>query len=185
MKSYQVRPGQELVFKIAAGDQRAFQTLYTLYYRRLCQFAFLLLKSKELSEEAVSDVFFNIWMKKERLTSVSNIESYLYMAVRNQSIDYLRSDMPYRTEQVDAFLVELISTDPTTDETIEQEELQQTLQRAIYELPERCRIILRMYLNDQLPYKEIAEILNISRKTVEAQIAIATRKLKEILKPSG
>jgi len=170
---------KEIVHRIALGDQKAFEGLYHLYYKRLCQFAFLTLRSKELSEEAVSDVFFNVWMKREQLTLVRNIRSYLYTAVRHQAIDYLRAKNIVPQNEVNVYELELESPEPLPDDMMEREQFSVMLQQAFDELPERCRMIARMYFNDQLQYKEIAEILDISRKTVEAQIAIATRKVKE------
>lgn len=176
---------QYLIHNISTGNQEAFEKLYHLYYKRLCQFAFLFLKSKELSEEAVSDVFFNVWTKRQHLKSVRNIRSYLYTAVKHQAIDYLRSQVNYHKDDIDAYQLELISTDPSADDTVEHNDIRKLLQQAFDELPVRCRMIARMHFNDQLQYKEIAKILGVSRKTVEAQIAIATRKVKDIFEKNG
>ena len=173
---------EELVRKIALGDQRAFEGLYRLFYKRLCQFAFLFLHSKELSEEAVSDVFFNVWMKREQLFRVRNICSYLYSAVRNQAIDYLRTKTIQPQSDINVYELEIECANLTPDNIIENEQFREHMQQAIDLLPERCRMIARMHFNDQLQYKEIAEILDISRKTVEAQIAIAIRKVNETFK---
>ena len=169
----------ELIRKIAQGDQKAFERLFRVYYKQLCRFAFLFLQSKEVSEEAVSDVFFNVWMKREQLDRVQNIRAYLYTAVRHQSIDYLRTNPVSSEEHIDVYELEIASTEPLADEVMEREEFHELLQKAFDQLPERCRMIARMHFNDQLQYKEIAEILDISRKTVEAQIAIAIRKVNE------
>jgi len=173
-----------MVSKIAKGDQKAFEELYCLYYKQLCQFAFLILRSKELSEEAVSDVFFNVWINREQLTAVRNIRSYLYSAVRNQAINYLRAKNIHPQDDINVYELEMESPEPLADNVMEHEQFRELLQQAFDELPERCRMIARMHYNDQLLYKEIAEILNVSRKTVEAQIAIAIRKIKETLKKS-
>ena len=174
-----------LIRQLSLGDQKALESLYRLYYKQLCQFAFLILHSKELSEEAVSDVFFNIWMKREQLASIRNIRAYLYKAVHNQAIDYLRTNPAQSHENINDYQLEIESPDPAVDEVIEREQLHELLQQTFDMLPERCRMIARMHFNDQLQYKEIAEILGISRKTVEAQIAIATRKVNEIFEKYG
>ena len=176
---------EELIRKIAQGDQRAFEELYRLYYKRLCQFAFLFLHSKELSEEAVSDVLFNVWMKREQLAPVRNVRSYLYTAVRHQAIDYLRTKNIQPQEHINVYELEMESPEPTADDVMEREQFREHLQQAFDELPERCRMIARMHFNDNLQYKEIAKILDLSRKTVEAQIAIAIRKVKEIFEKYG
>ena len=176
----------ELVRKTVLGDQQAFKELFGLYYKRLCQFAFLFLHSKELSEEAVSDVFFNIWMKREQLAPERNIRSFLYVSVRNQAINYLQREIPVDSkDNINVYELEIESPEPAADDVIDQELFRDRLQHAFNQLPERCRMIARMHFNDQLQYKEIAEILVLSRKTVEAQIAIAIHKIQEIFEKHG
>ena len=169
----------ELVRPITQGDQKAFERLFRAFYKPLCQFAFLFLHSKELSEEAVSDVLFNVWMKREQLAPVRNIRAYLYTAVRHQAIDYLRTNPEYVGEDINVYELEIESSEPTADEMMEREESHELLQKAFNTLPERCRMIARMFYNDQLQYKEIADILGVTRKTVEAQIAIAIHKVAD------
>ena len=172
---------EELVRQISSGDQKAFERLHRMYYKRLCQFAFLILRSQERSEEAVSDVFFNVWMKRELLIPTRNIRSFLYTSVHNQAINYLQREHPIHVqEDLNMYELEMESPEPLADEVIDRQLFRQRLQQAFDQLPERCRLITRMYYNDQLQYKEIAQILQLSHKTVEAQIAIATHKIKEI-----
>ena len=169
-----------LTNEITLDNENAFKKMHDSYYVQLCQFAFLFLKSKELSEEVVSDVFLKVWINREKLRKIKIIKSYLYKAVRNQSIDYIRMQSSYEKDAVDVYEVEIISSEPIAEDTIILNEKKELLQQAVNELPEKCRMILRMYINDQLTYKEIADILNISRKTVETQITIAIRKLQQI-----
>ena len=174
-----------LIRKISNGDQKAFEELYYMYYKQLCQFAFLILHSKELSEEVVLDIFFNLWAKRSNLSGIQNIRAYLYTAVRHQAIDYQRSQQRYPESDINAYEIEIVSPEPSVDDIIEYQQFLNLLQRAFDKLPERCRMITRMHFNDHLKYKEIAEILDISRKTVEAQITIAIRKIKEIFDTQG
>ena len=172
---------EELVRQISSGDQKAFERLFNMYYKRLCQFAFLILRSKERSEEAVSDIFINVWMKREQLVPERNIRSFLYTAVNNRAINYLQRENPIHTQDdINVYELEMESPEPAADEVIDRELFREQLQQTFDQLPERCRLIARMYFNDQLQYREIAQILQLSRKTVEAQIAIATKKIKEI-----
>jgi RNA polymerase sigma-70 factor (ECF subfamily) len=172
---------EELVRKIACGDEKAYRDLFHLYYRRLCRFAFLILQSQELSEEAVADVFFNVWMKRDRLRSERNIRSFLYTSVRNQTINYIQRMNPQQPmENINVYELEIAAAEPLVDETMDNELFRQRLQHAFDELPERCRMIARLHFSDQLPSKEIAKILAIAPKTVNAQIAIATQKIKAL-----
>ena len=172
---------EELVRQISSGDQRAFECLFKMYYKRLCRFAFLIVRSKERSEEAVSDVFFNIWMKREQLAPERNIRSFLYTSVHNRAINCLQRENPIRSQDdINVYELEVESPEPAADDMIDRELFRERLQQCFDQLPERCRMISRMYFSDELQYREIAQILQLSRKTVEAQIAIATKKIKEI-----
>jgi RNA polymerase sigma-70 factor (ECF subfamily) len=113
------------------------------------------------------------------LASVRDIRAYLYKSVRHQAIDYLRKE-PAATDNVNVYELEVESAEPLADELMEREQFRELLQKAFDSLPERCRMIARMHFNDQLQYKEIAAILDISRKTVETQISIAFRKVNDI-----
>ena len=172
---------EELVRRIAYGDEKAYRELFRLYYKRLCQFAYLFLHSRELSEEAVADVFFNVWMKRDRLNPACNIRSFLYTSVRNQAINYSQRMNPLQNmDDINAYELEIAAAEPSVDETIDNELFHKRLQHAFDELPERCRMIARLHFSDQLPSKEIATILAIAPKTVNAQIAIAINKIKAL-----
>ena len=176
---------EEIVRNISLGDKKAFKELYQLYYNRLCQFALLFFHSKELSEEVVSDVFLNVWIKRDRLVPERNIRSFLYTSVRHRAIDLLRTNSIHPKNNINVYELELESPEPSVDDTIDREQFRERLQKAFDKLPEQCRIAARMHFNDQLSYKEIAVILGISYKTVKAQIAIATKKVKETFKKNG
>ena len=176
---------EELVRKIAMGDQKAYKALFHLYYKRLCQFAFLLIHSVEISEEVVLDVFINVWTKRSQLAQVRNIRSFLYTSVRNHAIDYQRTKPTHTQDYINVYELEVKDQDPSVDERIDLEQFRERLQKAFELLPERCRMIARLHFSDQLSYNEIAEYLRISHKTARAQIAIATKKLKEIFVKYG
>ena len=177
---------EEIVRKISMGDQKAFKELFHRYYKRLCRFTFLILHSKEQSEEAVLDVFLNVWIKREQLVPEGNIRSLLFTAVRNQAINYNQRANPIHSqENINVYELEMEYPESLADEVIDRALFRERLQKAFDILPERCRMIARMHFSEELSYKEIAEILHVSRKTVEAQIAIATQKIKEIFEKHG
>ena len=124
-------------------------------------------------------------MKREQLDRVRNIRAYLYTAVRHQAIDYQRMKNIQPQENINVYELEIESPEPSADDTIDRQLFREHVQQAFDKLPERCQMIARMHFNDQLEYKEIAEILGISRKTVEAQIAIAIKKVKDIFEKYG
>lgn len=164
--------------KIKQGDIELFEILFEKYYQPLCNFAFLFLKNEPLSQEVVSDIFVNIWMKKENIEIHTSLKSFLYQSTRNAVISSLRKKNPQfvRDFQDD------ISTDIQTPETILLDrEFENAMQDLIGELPKMSGLVLRMKKIDGLRYKEIAEVLNISEKTVENHITQAIKKMRKFI----
>ncbi len=171
-----------IIEAIAQGNQKALERLFDIFYDRLFLLSKSYLKSSEIAEEVVADVFFNIWKNRERLPSVDDIVTYMYVSVKNQSLSYLRKkEMSVRREQFnEENYPGSDHTDDPENKLISSEEVDR-INRAISELPEQCRIIFRLAREDRLPYKEIAEILGISVKTIDSQIAIALKKISSSL----
>ena len=173
---------KDLIFKICKGDEKAFRQLFDMYYQKLFHLAFYYLSSKELSEEVVADVFFTIWNKRDILHNIENIESYLYTSVKNQSLHYIRrSNIPDCTP-LDLYHIELIADNDNPESSLLNQEQQKLIQDAINSLPEKCREVFRLFLSDRLKQKEIAILLEISQKTVEAHISTAYKKINMYLK---
>lgn len=163
-------------------DLDAFKNLHSLYYAKLCDFSFLYLKDKLPCEEVVSDVFVTIWNKRKELRNINNIQSYIYKCTRNLSIDLLRKNSRTIDLETELFEVEEIKHDHDLFAEYDMKEFRMHLQGAVDKLPAQCKLIFRMLLNDNLSCAEIAETLNLSKKTIETQISIAYRKLIVILK---
>ncbi len=174
---------QQLWKQVCEDDNiNSFQTLHGLHYRLLCDFVFSYLKEKELCEEVISDVFVTIWQKRKDLQDIRNIKSYLYTCSKNHSIDLIRKNSIRIQTDSNLYEIEIPDVDTNTLPTLEMKEFREYLQKAVDELPPKCKQIFKMMNNDQLSYNEIAEILSLSRKTVEAQMSIAYKKLTHILK---
>ena len=164
-----------------SSDEAAYRELYYTYYPSLFRFATSLLHEEQLAEEVVSDVFINIWKGRESLTSIRNLRVYLFVAVKNLCHRTL-SRAGTHTEMLEE---ENLRTDGSVgapaDGVILSKELNQAFDLAVAALPERCRLIFRLVREEGLRYREIAIILNISQKTIEAQMTIATRRLVQAM----
>jgi len=171
--------GVILLKKITQGNESAFRKLFDMYYQRLFHLAFFFLKSKELSEEAVSDVFFTIWKKRETLDTIQDIEKYLYIAVKNQALHYIRRSALPDNEPIDLYGIELIPDNDNPELALLDKEYRDLIQQAINSLPYKCREVFRLVQSDKLKQKEIAEVLDISIKTVEAHISTAYKRIAE------
>lgn len=164
------------------GDERAFGELYKLYYDRLFRFAMHLVRREEWSEEIVSDLFFHLWQNRHGLTRIEDFDAYLFRAVKNGALNYL--DREKRDLECDelSVTVEYIPDDDNPEQILLQEELNRVVQNAVESLPEKCRIIFKLAREDGFKYKQIAGILELSVRTVDAQMAIAVRKIKEAVR---
>ncbi|MGK4259966.1 RNA polymerase sigma-70 factor [Parabacteroides johnsonii] len=168
-----------LLYKISENDEVAFRTLFDIYYQKLFHLALHFLKSKELAEEAVSDVFLIIWKKRETLNEIEDIQRYLYTSVKNQALHYIRRRYITNQDYIDLYTIELLPDGNNPEISLLDQEYQKLIQEAILSLPEKCREVFRLVLSDRLKHKEIAQLLNISEKTVEAHITNAYKRIAQ------
>lgn len=166
-----------LLQKIALDDNDAFRTFYDRYYLKVYQFSSYFVRSQQLIEEIVSDVFCAIWQNRKKNTGIKNFEGYLYTITKNRAIYYLKQEKFFFIDESYQDFINLIKDDKTPEFLIIDEEITLILKDAINELPERCRIIFLMAREQGLKYREIAKVLSISEKTVNAQMVIAIKKL--------
>ena len=168
----------ELLELVSAGDQAAFRKLYAHFYKRLFHFALALVKIRESAEEIVEDVFVRIWQQRENLHTIKNLRVYLYTATKNSSLNYLSQKARQSiTEPFDHIHIELNDSAGTPEQILITAEIHQKIQLAVEALPPRCKMIFKLVREDGLKYKEIAGILNISVNTIDAQMAIAIKKI--------
>jgi len=172
-----------LLQKIQNGDQNSFKEFYHLYFFKLYQFAYSFVHSKETSEEIANDVFLNLWQKKETLSSINSIQVYLYVSVKNASLNYLRKHNLPVPVSVDDLCVDHFPLVANPELLLTQRELQQQIREAIEQLPPRCRLVFKLVKEDGLSYKQVASILDLSVKTVDSQLCLALKKLAAILQP--
>lgn len=174
---------QVLLEKISRdSDQLAFRQLFMQYSDRLIVFAASLLPSREEAEEAVSDVFVKIWQHRAGLTSIQHFNTYLYTAVRNTAYNY--RERAGRTPEIlpgEHIQVAVNTWSASPEEMLISKENLRKIELAINALPPRCKLIFRLVKEDGLKYREVATILNISINTVNTQMALALKKLGEVI----
>ena len=164
--------------QIARNDDTfAYKELFVSFYNPLLRFAITLVKSREQAEEVVSDVFINIWEKRKRINSITNLKVYLFIAVKNTSLNYLSRQNKNLTDSVDEAVMEFKSIYFDPEQLMVTAEMVARIKAAIEELPPKCKLIFKLVKEEELKYRDVAEILNVSVKTVESQIAIALKKI--------
>jgi len=172
---------QLLHTKIKGGDEGAFNKAFELYYSRLCFFADNMIHDFDLSRSVVQDVFVDLWIKREDLNIRFSLKSFLFQTVRNKALDVLKH------RKVESKFLETWKNkgeSVSSQNLMEEAELNDRINAAIQELPPKCREIFVLCRFDELKYAEIAERLNISVKTVEMQISIALKKIRQDLSDS-
>lgn len=171
---------QDLLRKVCIdSDQRAFKKLIIEYNISLHHLAYNITGNWKEAEEVVADVFIKIWQRRARLMKLNNIHFYLYTSTRNISIDYLRKFHKQKKFDISDFNLPIdYRLNLTPENLLITRELAEKINIVINQLPSKCKLIFRLVKEDGLKHKEVAELLNISIKTVEAQIAIALKKLQ-------
>lgn len=152
---------------------------------RFFRFAYYCLGEKEACREVVTDVFFSVWQSRKRLKDIDNIDTYLYISVRNESFRFQARNKDLNRVSLNELLSLMEEEDEgSPEEHLELKEMREMLDKAIDELPEKCRLVFLMSREEGLKTKEIAEILSVQESTVRVQMKIAIEKLVARLKPS-
>ena len=147
---------KKTIREIRKGNIRTFELLFRDYYEELCLYANHYLKDMDLSEEAVQDVFFVIWQKRENLRISDSLKAYLYVSTRNKCLKMLRSER--MANQYSNYVKNSASQSVATPvDELNARELDALIDRTINQLPERTREIFRMNRFQGLKYSEIAE----------------------------
>ena len=175
-----VQQDREWIAGIRAGDPSAFERAFRAYYPQLCAYAYGRVRSREAAEELVEDVFTRIWEDRGRLRIRLSLKNYLYTAVRNHAISFLRHCVVERRweEGVAGAAPEKHATNDG-ERHVETEALDGAVREIIAGLPERSRLALTLRWQRQLSYAEVAEVMGVSVKAVELHISRGLAALRE------
>lgn len=172
---------KQLIQEIQEGNVRAFKNLMRDYYRELIDFAYHYVNSSHMAKDVVQDVFANIWEGRSRWAPNRSLKMYLYQSVKNEALKLLR-DRRTERKYIESYLQDKdepkISPQKGDDDN---QEFKQAVQQAIQSLPERARMTYQLHRRDGLTYKEIAQVMKVSHKTVESQMSRALRLLRDRL----
>jgi RNA polymerase sigma-70 factor (ECF subfamily) len=157
-----------------------FENIYRELYIDLCRYCFLFVRSEKAAEDIVQEQFVYLWEKRDEISISTSAKSYLFKAVRNKSINYIKSKYA-NIHFEDTAVIFDIAEFSTPSHKYETQELENIIDMAFKSLPDRCYHIFSLSRYSPLSNKQIAEKLNISEKTVENQITIALKKIKSYL----
>lgn len=167
---------------IKNSDRNAYEQLFKMYYTPLVSFARNIIRDTDAAEDLVQEVFVKIWERKHTIEIKTSVKAYLYMAVKNHCLNKLK------TEQRNAFLNDEMADDVrvatnNTEEYSNTIELSKHIDNALNLLPPKCAVIFKMSRFEDKTYKEIAESLELSVKTVENQMGKALSIMRGALSP--
>jgi RNA polymerase sigma-70 factor, ECF subfamily len=169
---------QELFTRIANDDHDAFKTVFHLYYSQLRNFAQRFVTSHEVANELVQNVFEKLWMKRYEIEIHTSLKAYLYKGVRNQALDYIKHREVVRRWEEDPQSEEY--SHQSIEDELHKKELLREVERAIETLPDKRRTIFLLHWKNGLTYKEIADVLGISVKTVEVQMGRSLKTIRSL-----
>ncbi len=173
----------ELLARIRTGDEAAFERLFRCYAESLYACAFGYVGSRDAAEEIVQQLFSTLWERRQIWQVSGTVATYLFRAVRNASLNALRDrrrNLAFRARLEGAAVV--ASPPPDVEQEIEAAELATAVARVVARLPERCREVFRLNRYHQLTYAEVAQVLEVSVKTVEIHMARALKELRARLR---
>jgi len=171
---------RDWIKNIREGDDESFEFLFKKYYLPLTRFAWRYVNSKAIAEELVQELFTILWEKRKELNTDGSVRSYLYKSVRNLSLNHLKHQ-GVKNEYDRQWMAQ--QEYPQIDFRDEQREQQvrEAIAQAIDELPERSKMTYKLHRYDGLTYPEIAEVMDVSVKTVESQMTRTLKILRERL----
>lgn len=175
---------QSVLRSIASGDQQAFRQVYDYFYQSMYRYALHLLKSETLAEEVVQETFLKIWIKREKLGEILNIEAYMVTIARNRCLDILRkTTLGYKHEQELKYT--FIDSSNITEEQILMNDARKIIAEAIAALPPQQRQVYEYCKQEGLKYDEVAKLMGLSSYTVQSYMKIALRSVRNYLKDNS
>lgn len=167
--------------RISRGDEKSFRNLMELISDDLFLFALGFIRKKEIAEEIVSDVFVKIWENRSHLSEIENLKAYLFISVKNLCISHIRKNRKENLITIDGFDDFMVpSVECPESDYINTEKLKEIYQ-AIEQLPPKCKMAFSLAKFNGLKYREIAEIMEVSEKTVNNHLVFALKKLAETI----
>lgn len=186
MKKTHPSSDQELLLEIKNGSTEAFDALYYRYFTPLARFAFKKLQDNDVTEEAVQDVFVELWKKRETLDAEGQIQALLYAILRNKILHELRARL-IQSKHLENYSSDLLGEHAFNAETLDEKNTRKKIEDVMELLSPQCRQAFTLSRFEHLSYKEIAARMDISVNTVEKHIgkalAILRRELKEYQMP--
>ena len=170
---------QELVERLRGGSQDAFDAIFREHYSFLVGLVQSMLHDRAVAEEIAQDVMLEVWRRRESIVLEATLRAYLFRAARNRALNYIRHERV--VQRAAPYAADEPSAPASAEHALADAEINRAVRAALEQLPPRCREVFELSRVHNLKYAEIARTLDISIKTVEAQMGKALRLLRESL----
>jgi len=177
MSDYKTLSDSDLVALLRNGDARAYTEIYNRYYYFGIVSAFKKVRDEAVAKDIIQELFTNLWEKRENIGSIDNFAAYLFTAIRNKVFDFI-AHQNVESKYIDSIVAHSTMSSESADHLIREKQLTIHIENAINELPIKMREVFELSRRSELSYKEIAEKLSISERTVNNQITNALARLR-------
>jgi RNA polymerase sigma-70 factor (ECF subfamily) len=168
---------EQMASLLSKRDEAAFEQIFKTHYKNLHAYAFTILRDQDEAEEMVQQVFFKLWERSENLSFSVPVAAYLYRAVHNESLNFLKHQKVKAGHQLHVAYTMKNKSEHGQGRMM-RKELENKFREALDELPEQCRTVFQLSRFEDMKYKEIADTLDISVKTVENHMGKALKLLR-------
>lgn len=167
-----------LAQQIKKGNQLAFAALYDRYNRSLYALAYRYLKSRDLSEDVVQQIFVNLWINRDQINEEQNIKSYIFTSLKNSTLNTLRNNQR-AIEKNYELLINQENYDSTDMEEEASHEMVDLINKVVETLSPQRKLIFKLKIEEGLSNSEIAQKLNLSVNTVKFQYSQTLKILRD------
>jgi len=158
-------------------EEDFFKSIYLDFYANLIVFANGYVKQISIAEDIVEDVFIKLWQSRSTIYAIKNLKLYLYVAIKNSCINHLVKQKKLNVSFIDDLDIDIEALVATPEDCLITKERIALINAEIEKLPKKCKAIFILVKEEGFKYNEVAVLLNLSVKTIEAQMSIAFKKL--------
>src|SRR5690606_2356075 len=175
MNLYSSYSDNKLINLLRIGEEAAFSEIYARYWRLLYDRVYIILRNEDAAKDAVQEIFISFWNRRE-VVEVTYLKAYLQQAIRFKVLHFIREE---RTDSEFYVRLRKVTTEIIADNPLLFKEQQNLLNELVASLPDDCKEAFLLSREEDLTYRQIAEQLNISIKTVEKRISKSLKHLRE------
>ena len=167
-----------MISALSKGDEHAFDIIFVNYFPKIKGFVLDFCKDEDMAENITQDIFLNLWVRKQLLVDIKNFKAYMFTVARNAALHYLKDSLRNMSAEVDE---KIEDESASVVDNMYRDELEVMIRAAVNKMPEQRRRVFIMSRIDGLSNYEIAQSLNISKRTVETHISLALSELRKVL----